>query len=286
MPSLSEPNRPLAALLWTGLLLAAGEAVAAPAFQMFPASNLYPGYVADPRRPQFSVALLNFPDPQVEDSGDRRVGLKLGGRFGLLRLHSSERPERGVQLDIEAGFTGQFDIEHSLDNLGWDGTYGLLLSSTFGNGLSVQLGTKHISSHVGDEYAERTGRRRIDYTREELAAGGAWSLGPRWRTYAEYGWGYQPKEEIGQEPGRLQLGLEHEAAGSLGGRLGWYAALDLGAFEERDWQVDPTLQTGLLIPSGDRQWRIGIAYHDGIVPIGELFREDEAYVALGVWLDP
>lgn len=279
MPPRRHKPHLAAALFWTGLLLA-GEAAAEPGLQLFPPSNLYPGYVADPRRPQFGVALLAFPDPEIVDSGDQRVGLQLGGRFGLVRI-------QGWQLDIEAGFAGQFDIEHSLDNIGWDGIYGFLLSTDLGNGVQVQVGGKHISSHVGDEYAERTGRRRIDYTREELVAGAAWSIDDRWRTYAEVGWGFAPREEVGQKPGRLQFGLEHESAGSLGrGRAGWYVALDLGAFEERGWQVDPTLQIGLLVPSGDRRWRIGLGVHDGTVPLGEFFREDETYVALGLWLDP
>lgn len=271
------PAMTRAAILLCAGLLAAGAVRAD--FQMFPSSNLYPSYVASPRQPGFGVLVLSIPDPDIPDSGDRRVNLRLGGRFGLVRVDR-------WQLDIEAGFTGQFDIVHSLDNIGWDGLYGLLVSTDLGNGVSLQLGGKHISSHVGDEYAERTGRRRIEYTREEVAAGVAWSISERWRTYGELGWGYAPREHIGQEPGRLQFGLEHESAGSLGGRVGWYAALDLGAFEERDWQVDPTLQLGLLIPAADRRWRAGVEIHDGSVPIGELYRNDETYVALGLWLAP
>src|SRR5690349_25066654 len=72
------------AALGAGLLLAARGAAA---YEMFPSSSLYPAYLADPRRPQFGVTLLAYPDPQIPDSGDRRVGLKLGGRFGLLRVH-------------------------------------------------------------------------------------------------------------------------------------------------------------------------------------------------------
>lgn len=273
-------RRTLALFFGTTLLLAGRAVAAEPSFQVFPPSNLYPGYVADPRRPEFGLTVLAVPDPEIPDSGDRRFGLKLGGRFGLLRV-------RGWQFDIEAGFTGQFDIDHSLDNIGWDGTYAFLLSRALGEGLAVQAGGKHISSHVGDEYAERTGRRRIDYTREEIAAGVSWVAAPGWRTYAEAGWAFEPKEDVGQEPGRLQVGLEHEAPGSLpGGRLGWYAAMDLGALEERSWQVDPTLQAGLLVPSGDRLWRVGLGYHDGTVPIGEFFQVDERYVVLGLWLSP
>lgn len=274
------PTKSPLALLALTLLLAPRPSAAEPSFQVFPPSNLYPGYMADPRRPEFGLTVLAVPDPEIPDSGDRRFGLKLGGRFGLLRVG-------GWQFDIEAGFTGQFDMEHSLDNIGWDGTYAFLVSRDLGEGLAVQAGGKHVSSHVGDEYAERTGRRRIDYTREEIAAGVSWVVAPRWRTYAEVGWSFDPREEVGQEPGRLQLGLEHEAPGSLpGGRVGWYAAMDLQALEEKSWQVDPTLQAGLLIPSGDRLWRVGLGYHDGTVPIGEFFQVDERYVVLGLWLSP
>jgi hypothetical protein len=272
------------ALFWAGLFLATAGSAAEPVFEAFPSSNLYPPYLADPKRPGFGVTLLNFPEPEIADSGDRRIGLKLGGRFGLLRFHPRGH---AWQVDIEAGFTGQFDIENSLDNIGWDGTYGFLVSTGLGRGVSVQLGTKHISSHVGDEYAERTGRRRIGYTREEVVLGTAWSIDGRWRTYAEAGRGFATKEDIGQKPGRLQFGLEHEAPGTIGhGRLGWYAALNLGAMEERDWQVDPALQLGLLIPAGGRQWRAGLGYHSGAVPLGEFYRVDEDYISLGLWLDP
>lgn len=275
------------ALTCVGVLLLVSEAAAEPGFDLFPPSRGYPTYTADPRRPEFSVAILGYPDPEIADSGNRRIGLTLGGRFGLLRFEPSARPERAWQLDIEAGFTGQFDIEHSLDNIGWDGLYSLLVATKLAEKVSLQLGTKHVSSHVGDEYAERTGRKRIGYTREELAAGIAYGIHPRWRGYAEVGWGISPKEEIGQEPGRLQLGVVYEAEGTLArGRSGWYAAADFGAMEERDWHVDVSLQVGFRIPSGGRLWRTGLAVRDGSVPIGEFFRDDETSIALGLWLEP
>ena len=65
---------------------------------------------------------------------------------------------------------------------------------------------QHLSSHVGDEYAERTGRRRIAYTRNELAGGISERIGERWRAYGEIGWGYSKKNDNLQEPGRLQGG--------------------------------------------------------------------------------
>jgi hypothetical protein len=273
----------LAAAVLAGGSRAAGAEVQA---KVFPAGLLYPHYTADPRSPEFGMTGMQVDDPAIEDSGARRFGLKLGGRFGLLRLQSGERPEGAWQVDIHAGFIGQFDIDHSLDNIGWDGTYGFLASTRFGDGLSFQVGTKHVSAHVGDEYAERTGRQRIGYTREEAAAGLAWSGRGGARLYAEGGWGYSPKKDIGQEPGRVQLGGELHRAVASRERLGWYAAANFEAMEERDWSVDTSLHLGLRVPAGDRRWRIGVAFSDGKVPLGEFYGSEERSVALGLWLEP
>jgi hypothetical protein len=233
------------------------------------------------------MALLQVADVAPPDTGAQRVGLKLGSRFGLLRLHPEDDPQGGWQLDIEAGFLGQFDLDHSLDNLGWDGIYGFLASTRLGRGVSLQLGAKHVSSHVGDEYAERTGRRRLGYTREELAAGLAWNGERGALLYGEAGWRYRKKELLGEDRGRLQLGGElHRPVSGRRAGLGWYGAANLEANEERDWRLDTSLQVGLRVPSENRLWRIGVAVNDGRMPLGEFFRFDERTLSLGLWLEP
>lgn len=281
----------LAALL-AGLPVAADEppepeteADPAPRLHLFPEEKLYPPYLADPHRPGFGIMVLGFPAVGAADSGDLRAALKLGGRFAVLRVGARDDPRRQLQVAIEAGFYGQFDVEHQLDNLGWDGIYGLLVTATPRPSLQVKTGTMHTSSHVGDEYAERTGRKRINYTREELVAGVSWEPARHWRLYGEGGRAYGIRTEELQEPGRLQAGIEYQELSAWGGRWGWYAAIDLQAFEERDWTIDPTVQVGLTAPAGERRWRVGVGYHDGRVPIGEFFQIDERFVVLGLWLD-
>jgi hypothetical protein len=253
---------------------------------IFPPGDLYPQYIADPHRVGFGIQQMSFSETEIAESGDSRIGLKAGGRFGFVRIYPSNRVDRGWQLSIEGGFDAQFDLDHSYDNIGWDGNYGLLLTAAPVRGLAFKLGMHHTSSHVGDEYAERTGRRRIDYTRHELAAGISWAMDEHWRYYAEAGWGYYLNNDDLQEPGRMQLGLEFEDAKSLWKRrLGWYVALDASAMEERDWRVDTSLQLGLVLRSGGRIWRLGIERYDGRPTIGEFFQDDETYIAMGLWLD-
>lgn len=255
-------------------------------FRLFPAEDVYPAYKADLHRPRFGLVHHAVPSVGVAGSGRARFDLRLGGRFGLLRVTPRVRPDRAWQLSLIAGFDGQFDVGSSYDNIGWDGNYGLAFTTAGGRGPALKVSVFHTSAHVGDEYAERTGRLRIGYTREEVNAGLAWKPGARWRAYAEAGWGYELRNEDVMEPGRAQLGLEYEAAESLWKkRLGWYAALDVSATEERDWSVDVSLDVGLLLRSGSRTWRAGLGYYDGRVPLGEFFQDDERYVSFGLWLD-
>lgn len=304
-------SRRLRALLALALLAAGGGAVLAqdraqheapagaddspaeerPAREWLPEGVLYEPYLAEIRRPGLGAGVIGVAEGGAADSGDLRFGLKLGGAFGLLRL-APRASERLWQLSLEAGFYGQFDIDHSLDNLGWDGLYGLTLTSARedGRGAAVELAVNHISSHVGDEYAERTGRLRIGYTREEVAAGVSWRPGAgagRWRTYAEAAWAHVTRNEELQDPGRFETGVEYDAPGVVGrtGRWGTYAALDLNLWEERGWRPSVGAAAGFRATSEDRIWRFGLALYDGQVPIGEFFQDDERYVIVGAWLD-
>jgi hypothetical protein len=175
-----------------------------------------------------------------------------------------------------------------LDNIGWDGNYGLSMTTSRAGGKRAYLiGILHTSAHVGDEWIERTGRQRLNYTREEARTAVSWQLTPSWRTYFEAGYGYTLRsDEDLMAPWRAQTGLEYESRNSLwGGLAGWYLATDLAAWEERDWRLDASTQGGLMMDSAGRTWRLGLQYYDGRVPLGEFFQETEAGFTVGLWVE-
>ena len=145
----------------------------------FPANDFYPRYIADPLRPQNALTIQWLSDTEIPETGAQRFGLRLGGSFGIRRWHPEGEPDKGWQLSFEGGFAGQFDITWSWDNTGWDGFYGLYLSRMISPNLGFRVGSQHDSSHIGDEYSERTDTERIHYTREEAIIGVAWSVQPR-----------------------------------------------------------------------------------------------------------
>lgn len=252
-----------------------------------PAADFYPQYIADPRRPQSALLFLHPLQTEIPESVGNRVGVRLGGRFALVRVHPEDDPDRGWQLDLEAGFSSHFDTAHALDNIGWDGFYGLFLSWKPRPELGFRMGALHDSAHVGDEYMERTGRERLGYTREELVAGISWSFGQHWRTYAEIGHAYGDLDDF-QAPWRLQGGLEYVGKRHFwNDRMPWYAAADITAFEENDWHITVATQLGLILPTGrgTSRFRVALEFVDGRSVLGEFFFRDESYLAVGLYFD-
>jgi hypothetical protein len=251
-----------------------------------PTTDLYPAYVADPRSAGSGVLLLPVVSSDIPDSNASRYVTRLGGRLGLVRLYDRDNPDRSFQIDFDAGFFAHFDRGYNLDSIGWDGVYGLFVVWQLQPGLSLRLGSLNDSAHVGDEYAERTLRKRLEYTREEWTAGISWSHSGRWRHYFEAG--YAKPKIASQKPWRLQLGVEYIAARRFWqDRLNWYAAIDSTLSEERDWQPTTTTQIGLMLPFGHRtnRFRFGFEYCTGPSVLGEFFMHDESYLAVGWWFD-
>jgi Protein of unknown function (DUF1207) len=263
---------------------AATEARAAWIF--FPEDDVYPQYIADPLRPQSAMLLTGFTSSGIPDSGDSRFVLRLGGRYSIARRHPAGEPDRGLQIDFEGGFFSQFDATQSLDNIGWDGVFGLRLSYKGDGPWAFSAGTRHDSGHVGDEYARRTGRERIDYTREEFVLGASWAPSDLWRTYLETGWGFN--RIASEKPLRLQVGVEYSGRERLWrGDLPWYAALDVTAYKEDDVRIRTCAQLGLMFQTGrgTNRYRAALEFGSGRSVLGEFSPYDETYIALGWYFD-
>lgn len=254
--------------------------------RLFPPGDIYPVYVADPHRPTNAAAVGFYSRTEVNDTTSPRPSLAGGGRIGMVRFDSSAPGGRFWQVSIEAGLDAMFDSQHRNDAIGWDGNYGLTVTTAAAEStLGWKFAILHLSSHLGDEFAERTGALRVNYTREEAAVGVAWRFRPRWRAYGELGYAYLMRSE-GQQRGRWQGGLEYEAPPAVfGDRMAWYWAVDLSAMSERDWRVDHSVQTGLVMHSSGHAYRLYAHWYNGRVPLGQFYQLTEASLAIGMRLD-
>jgi hypothetical protein len=254
--------------------------------RLFPASDVYPVYVADPHRPTTAVVESFYVRTRVPQTRSPRTFLAGGGHLGMLRIESSAPGGRFWQVSIDAGLDGLFDSQFNNDAIGWDGNYGLTVTTaTLTSPLAYKVAVLHQSAHLGDEYQERTGATRINYTREEVAFGIAWRFRPRWRAYGETGVAYIMRSDV-QERWRWQSGVEYEAPPTVfGGRMAWYGAVDFSALEERDWRLDTALQGGLVSRSGNHAYRLFVQWYDGRVTLGQFSMLSEAALSLGLKVD-
>ena len=250
---------------------------------VMPTHQFYPVYLADPRRPQFQYVFLRENKPDIPEAGDRRSLDSAGIERSLLRYqHPSDW---AIELSGNAGITAQFDFDHSLDAVGFDGWYGGAVSGTQGD-WGVKLSVGHQSSHLGDEYVQRTERERIRYTREDIGLGVSWWGHAHWRFYVEGAHAFTRNADF-QEPWEIVYGAEYTGEPTLlWNSCAWYAAAHLRHMEERDWELNTSVQAGLLwLAGGSQRIRTGVQYYDGQSNMGEFSELDESYLAFGFWLD-
>jgi len=246
---------------------------------LLPGAELYPRYLADPRQPMMkavAVHVLHGDTPQV---GDFLYEFMVGGSYGLLRLHSEQEPEKGLQLSAHAGVLSQFDPTASLDGIGWDGYFGLSATLRAFDELAFKLAYQHDSSHIMDEYVEKTGRLRIDYTREEVVLGMMVDPSEHVRVYTEVGYAFHLGAEDAM-PWRTESGVE------LRFRF-LYAAVDLTFWEESGFRPTTTAQLGLLYERQGTGRRYGVfaQYERGRSKLGEFYKDQTETIGAGWWLD-
>ncbi len=267
-------------LLLSSVVSAAGES------RYFPTERLYPTYLADPYGVGFNLQLRTYDKAAIQETGASRLDLMVGTPLLLYERKDSDNPKRGWQMIFLGALRGQFDNENSTDNVAWEGITGLQVVFRYHQDVAWHFGTKHYSSHVGDEYMERTGRMRIDYTREELRTGVAWNFKEHYTWYSDLAYAFSLNTKALQDHGRVQMGLQYVKPGQfMDGIVGWYSALDISAYEEDAWDENIAFQIGYDLPLNDRRWRLGMEYYDGRSQYGEFFQNRDRYVSVGIWMD-
>ncbi len=251
---------------------------------IFPQTQLYPHYIANPLRPTFSVHNMYLTKSEIVNTSERRYNLKLGGHLGIYR-NQPEKTNRGWQVTFGAGFQGQFDPGSSQDNVGWDGIMALSLEIRNSEAFAHRFGVHHISSHISDELIERTGIKRINYTREEIRYGLMWFMSPHWQSYIEIGKAYHLGNKSLQKQWRHELGFQYENKKYWMPELGWYMGADFSSYEENNGDINTSLQLGIITTVNKRNYRLGFEFNEGRPSLGEFFQLKEKYISFGFWVD-
>lgn len=252
-------------------------------WQLLPDGLIYRSYLAGPRESRLGTQFINTTNIVGDDQAlwDGTVG----GRRGLVRFGTGDPLyPQGWQLDIEGAAIVRLNLDEERDVDASDFRFGVPL--TYGAGpVQYKMGYYHLSSHLGDEFINRTGSTdRINYVRDALIFGVSYNPAPAWRLYGETAYAFFTAG--GAEPWEFQFGLEYAEPGPTGFCGTPFFATNAHLREEINFSGDWTTQLGWLWRGASGSvMRTGLHYMNGKSTQYQFFRSHEEQIGFGIWYD-
>jgi hypothetical protein len=220
--------------------------------------------------------------------GDSRFGneaeaeVALGENFPVVALRRGERP---ITLGLGSQVYARFSLADGQDALiSNDWVVGLNATAVFG-AWAFTLETYHESSHLGDEYEDRFGAKRLDWTREVLAGWASYGNGP-WRMSGSVS--YAIRDELDLERAGGSLGLDYRPVSrGNGGSVRPVGGVYLDANAATNWRVSGSLKAGVALRAapGGREIGLALIAHDGLSTQRQFFREESRYLGFEIRFD-
>jgi hypothetical protein len=215
---------------------------------------------------------LGVYDSSIPEVSDGRVMLDAGTRYTLATVRPGGNSESEFALDIEGCLFTQFDAGNSLDSVGWDGRFGIWVVQDWSRRVVWRAGYRHLSAHLGDEYIEKTGQRRVAYTRDMLALGVSFLAADRFAMYVEPTWAFGCGNEDRQERWSVEGGVQYTGPRTLwNGSTALYGAVHLRSFQESHWKPGISVQTGYHVKrdAASTNLRLALEGYVGRAILGE-----------------
>ena len=255
-------------------------------FEFDPDNQPFPVYIADPRSPKMQFGFALF-DTDIPDTSSKRFVLDAGTRYTLFKI-TDQKSEDEFFIEIEGCLFAQFDVVSQLDNVGWDGQYGISLVHDWQDNITLRYGYLHFSGHLGDEYIESTDRQRVGYTREELAFGICYQFKKGIQLYFEPSYAIHLGNSR-QKKWAFETGFQYQGPYDMwNNSAAYYAGIHIHSFQETGWNLGTSVQGGINIKrsGSSNNCRIGFEAYTGRAILGEFAMDfDETYFLLSVIFD-
>ena len=306
-----RPNAPLAStcitLLTAFALATPARAQQAPAPEAgaravwFPHNPLFGAPLADPHSPRFAGAfivtnILSQESPErapfpVNAPSDQELMavVNLGGTYPIVRTPWRQGSfEFGGQVGMDTRFRMKLR-QKDMYSADWMVAAAFSLAEGPWSGRARAI---HRSSHMGDQFEQATGARRIQLGSDGFDLYGARQLGPvrayaggEWIAYSETD--DQALPEGGADVWQAQAGVDlgwdawkaHPAWQVVGG-LDWQSA------QRTDWQPSFAAEGGVRFSHGDRSARLVVRAFNGVSEVYQFFRTKEKFIGLELVVNP
>jgi hypothetical protein len=264
------------------LLLPSGRAAAQA--RLFPRVASFELPQASPRVHGLVGRLLWARRGDSEFGREPEAEVALGENFPILALRRGARP---ITLGFGSQVYGRFslgDRKSALISNDW--VVGLNTTAALG-AWTVTGEIYHESSHLGDEYGDRFGASRIDWTREVASAWISYGRGPV-RLTGNVSYALIDELDLERPGAALAADFEGRPVGwLLGGTVRPVAGVFFEGAAATRWRISSSARLGIAIAGASNGRELGIALiaHDGLSTQRQFFRHESRYLGAELRFD-
>jgi hypothetical protein len=272
---IGRTRQALAFLLWLPGVVAAQN-------RIFPSVPSFERPEASPRVHGLAARIISARRGDSRFGDEAEAEVALGENFPVLALRRGDRP---ITLGFGSQVYARFSLTDGRDALiSNDWVVGLNGTAIFG-AWALTVETYHESSHLGDEYEERFGAERLDWTREVLAAWASYTSGS-WRFMGSTS--YTMRDELRLDRLGGSFGLDFRPPRRNGqGTIRPVGGVYFDASAATSWRVSGSFKAGVVLQAmpGGREIGLALIAHDGLSTQRQFFREESRYLGLEIRFD-
>ena len=269
------------------LLLVAPPVAAAPAGaqeRIFPHVASFELPQASPRVHGIVGRLISARRGESDFGREPEAEVGIGENFPVVALRRGPRP---VTLGFGTQVYGRFslgDRKSALISNDW--VVGINTTAVLG-AWRLTGEVYHESSHLGDEYGDRFGASRLDWTREVAGAWLTYGAGPLSVT-GNLSYVLIDELDLDRPGAALAADWDGRSFGSfLGGRVRPVGGVFFEGTAATSWRISSSAKLGVAVAGGIGGREVGIALiaHDGLSTQRQFFRRESRYIGAELRLD-
>jgi hypothetical protein len=270
------------ALVPVVMLLPGGRAAAQE--RLFPRVPSFELPQASPRVHGLVGRLLSARRGESDFGREAEAEVALGEDFPVLALRRGPRP---ITLGFGSQVYGRFSLSDRKSAL-ISNDWVVSLHTTARLGAWALTGELyHESSHLGDEYGDRFGASRLDWTREVASAWATYGTGPV-RLTGNFSYVLIDELDLARPAAALAADFRGRPVGRfLGGTVRPVAGVFFDGAAATSWRISSSARLGVAITaaSGGRELGLSLIAHDGLSTQRQFFRRESRYVGMELRFD-
>jgi hypothetical protein len=259
------------------ILLAGRTAVGAAQERVFPRVPAFEMPEASPRVHGLVGRIISARRGESEFGAEPEADVAIGENLPVLALREGPKP---ITLGFGTQVYGRFSLGDKKSALISNDWVVELNTTALLGAWSLTGEIYHESSHLGDEYSERFGATRLDWTREVAAAWVSYGRGPL-RLTGNLSYVLIDELDLDRPGGALAADYEGRPFGRfLGAPVRIVGGVFFESWAATSWRVSSSAKLGFALAGseGGREIGISLIAHDGLSTERQFFRHESRYI--------